>query len=519
MPRYRLTGHVLLVFLPVMLFASSVNGSMLRQDEQVLQPNVLVEGQITDATPAVSWTFYGWQNQVLSFLVQGDGALDPVLTLRDEDGQRIIGNDDYNYPASLDSLVEAVTIPANGTYEVIVSSYGNTRGLFSLTMIPGYGQYVLDERFVSEGSWELVADAEASLEILDGIASTQVAGVMSRAYLLDRDGPEVGEVYARLAVGSVSGNGGWVIGLAVRYQGDGDHYLLLLNAQGAWRFSVVVDGQERVLRDWVTNPAIPVGETEFSLAVLVVGQTYTPVYDGQQLGQIVDDTILDAGQVGIVTQAANAVGGLTRAEFDGLTLTVPLETDTGRVFPGEIAITANPRQVAAELARRHVIPAGGRLAWVIEDSFIEVVGAGVDRLPLVESNRYQDFVMGTQATLADDSSDGQVGCGLALDALSDATYTVAYADNRGGFGVAPRNGDTFEPGIVGTNDAWSITDGVTLVVVHVDGLVHFFANGVYGGSMSVADREMALGNAIINFDSVSSRCEFQNTWVWSLDPP
>ncbi|MDQ7035919.1 MAG: hypothetical protein Q9P01_14130, partial [Anaerolineae bacterium] len=58
-------------------------------------------------------------------------------------------------------------------------------------------------------------------------------------------------------------------------------------------------GEETILRDWGTHPAIRPSATEFTLGVLVNGTGYDIFYNEQFIGTQVDAALSD-GQVGFV---------------------------------------------------------------------------------------------------------------------------------------------------------------------------------------------------------------------------
>src|SRR5215212_9998623 len=58
------------------------------------------------------WTFSAQNGAVLSFALQAQSKdLDASMTLTDSSGREVISSDDYDYPNSLDPLLEAITMP------------------------------------------------------------------------------------------------------------------------------------------------------------------------------------------------------------------------------------------------------------------------------------------------------------------------------------------------------------------------------------------------------------------------
>ncbi|PJF22190.1 MAG: hypothetical protein CUN56_07270 [Phototrophicales bacterium] len=480
--------------------------------QETLPYNVAVNGVIDSPDDRAVWSFFGWRDEVLSFRVQGQNGFDPVITVLDEAGVVIVRNDDYNYPATRDALIEAFTIPRNGTYQVVVSGFNGATGEFLLTRIPGYAEFVVDERFVSEGEWEgagLVASSVA-----DGLASLQAEGVNHRAVFVNNALQLPGTYYARLTVQNVTGRNGWGVGVVVGYQDIENYYQFLINEQGFFRFTAIENGTDRVLRDWNTHPAIVAGDTDFDVAVMVYGDTFDLFYNGQFLVSVRD--AVPMGTVGVALLTANAVGSDMAVTVDDLVVTTPVSYVEGGIFPEQIT-PGNARQTVRDLARRGVIPPIGELAWEIDESFIGSSSPGVVRLPLVESTFFGQFVMGTTVQLAAPVSNGVVGCGLLFANQNDTSYAVAYVDNAGGYGVSVRSGDQFSPSIYDENPEWDVTNPSDLVIVTYDDTLYFYVNQTFAGVLSVDLPAGGVGNVVLNFDSVSSNCQFTNTWVWRLE--
>ncbi len=475
--------------------------------------NEPVEGVIDAENRAQIWTFYGWQNQLLSFRVQAQDGLDPIVTIRTTDDERVISNDDFDLTANRDSLLEAISVPRSGEYQVIVSGYGETTGAFILTMLPGYGTFALDERFVDQAAWR--GENLNTLDVMDGIATLGVQGIAERGVLLNDDIAPLGDFYASLTVQGVAGRENWAVGLVFRHQDEENYYLLVINQRGEWRIEAIVDGEATILRDWATHPAIQAGSTSFQLGLLALGPTYTAFYDGQELNQVEDATFADVGQVGIGVESANAVGADVIAEIDRLVITRPTETSTGRIRPDSLVATS-PRGTAQSLIRQGVLPPGGDLAWLIEDSFLETSTGGASRLVLVETSRFANFAMGTTIIGTGDQA-GLFACGLLFKNQAETEYAVAFVDSAGGHGISQRNGETFSEGIFGINDAWNLDEAIDLVVVVLDDIALLYVNQQYIGQSRVGEGLGQVGNVALNYTGTSTTCEFNDTWVWSLD--
>ncbi|HRF97587.1 MAG TPA: hypothetical protein PLZ51_20405, partial [Aggregatilineales bacterium] len=96
-------------------------------------------------------------------------------------------------------------------------------------------------------------------------------------------------------------------------------------------------------------------------------------------------------------------------------------------------------------------------------------------------------------------------------------YAIAYLDNVGGYGVSVRRGDTFSEGIFGENSAWTIINESQLLIAVNDGILYYYVNNIFVGQLDVGLAEGQVGNAVVNFATIRTNCQFRNTWVWQWD--
>lgn len=503
-----------LVFLSIFIILCLPN-ALLAQDEFTLTANTLVEGSITTPGEEMIWTFFAIRDDVRTLRVDSaSDGFDPVLTLRFE-GREIITNDDYAPPELRNALLEAITIPRTGVYEVVVTGFADSIGDFTLIMLPGYANAVLDERFATLGSW--TSEGIPLLSISDGVLTATQQGIRQRGYVFDGANRTYGDYFARANVQSVTGNNGWIIGLLFRHQANGDGYLVKINAEGWWRFVVVENGEERVIRDWNPHPAIAANTPLFTLGVLANGSGFEVFYDNTLLGRIKDSTFPEAGQIGIVVETPDALESEVTAVLDDLLITVPADVAGDPILPQQI-ITEDSTIIARELERRHLIPGGGMMVWNVEESFTEKGTPGIGRLPLVSGVTYRNFALGTTMTFAAPLDGTSVaGCGLYVRGVGESDYMAVYLDSTGGYGVSQRVGDTFLPGLYYQNDDRGFQPTNSLVVTLNETELHLIVNGDYAGSLEINPVEGEVGNMVVNFDPLSTSCQFNNTWMWSWD--
>ena len=214
----------LVLFCAVVLL---LNSQLIAQNRPRLEVNIPVEGEISADFPVQAWGFYGFQDQMLSFRVQTtEGDLDPIITIRNVDGARIIGNDDYDYPNTRDALIEGITIPRSGEYELIVTSYGATQGNFVLTMLPAYSTFAVDERFIAQENW---IPERLDADVVDGIATLQTEGIAHAGFFTNPTLELAERHYIEMVVDGVTSRNMWAVGLTVHYQNPANYSAILIN--------------------------------------------------------------------------------------------------------------------------------------------------------------------------------------------------------------------------------------------------------------------------------------------------
>jgi hypothetical protein len=477
---------------------------------QTLETLTPVSGEIT-AGESQSWTFTATAGEVLSFSVQTEGDLDPTFSINGTSG-KLIENDDYDYPNSKDALLEAITIPRTGTYTVVVSGANQTSGEYTLTKLPGYSHIEYNENFNGEIDWETSNEGLVS-DIVDGQLTLSVEGARQVGISADLSTNAPTTYYAQVDI-NVQSSGNWIVGMTARQTSPDNYYLASINAQGQWRFSLRQADSERVIRDWTPHPAISPGRGTFTLGILVNGHGFDFFYDGQLIGRLTDRTLAQEGGFGLVVETLNSPTSQTSAAFDNLVITTPAEIDGERVIPQQLLI-GTPTDMALELQRRGLIPAGGEMALTVNESFVESRMPGVEELRLGRGVTYQDFALGATVTWQAQTS-GMTGCGLVLRAVDTTRYTLAYLDQMGGYGVSQREGDSFLPGIFGEKPTLNGNQHHLLVVARGDNLV-YYTNGTYSGMLENPAVEGEIGNAVVNFEPISTSCQFTQTWLWRWD--
>jgi hypothetical protein len=320
--------------------------------------------------------------------------------------------------------------------------------------------------------------------------------------------------YAQANIEVSGGADGWVVGMATRLQSDGQYYALSVNAQGQWRFLLHQADGDRVIRDWTPHPAIVPDKSAFRLGILAHDVGYDFFYDGQLFGRLSDSTLPPEGDFGLTVETQGSPTSRSDGLFDDLVITVPTLVNNRPLIPSQLII-GKPNDVVQELQRRNLIPGGGEMALTVNESFVESRRPGVERLMLGRGETYQNFALGTTVTWQA-SAAGMSGCGMILRATDETHYTLAYLDQLGGYGLSPRDGDTFAPGIFGTLPELPAGGHHLLVIARGDTL-YYYLNGLFKGSLENPEVDGAVGDAVVNFEPISTSCTFTETWLWRWD--
>lgn len=486
-------------------------GTVRSQEDTSLPPFGSFDGQVGSGE-VIDIPFTAAGGEMLSLEVTSDGALDPVLNIVTETGAVLLQNDDYNYPETNEALLQAITIPYSGNYVAQVASFGDTGGGFTIQRLRGFAEQRDWSRFTPAEGWQAQGD-EMTVEVIEGQLALSLAGnalfdlaVLANAERLD-------DYYAEVDVNVTTGRPGWVIHMAARQQGENTYYLLSVNETGQWRLLLRQRNNDTLLRDWVTHPSILPGETTFNLGFLVNENGLDAFYNGNLLGHFVDDTLED-GIIGFGAETRPALDSAVAVQFSNLRITTPLRPNDTDIVPQNLVIS-DSQTMTQEMERRNLIPSGGELGLNVPESSMQFAEAGVSRLPLGRGTTYTDFVLATTLTIQVEDN-AEAGCGLFLRANNEETYTLAYITQDGGYGLAPRDGDRFSPGLYGDNIALFDEQHWVVVIANGDTL-RYYIDGQYVGSLQVEPTAGSVGNAVVNFEPFNTNCVFENTWLWSLD--
>lgn len=495
-----------LVFVLALSLAVSVQAQA-----NTLVLNTPVEGSLAPGA-SNTWTFTAQNSAVLSFSLQSQtDGFDAALVLTDSSGNRIIGNDDYNYPDSFDPLLEAVTMPRNDTFTLTVSGVNNTGGDYTLTMLPGYSVPAYTDDFTGS-DWQPLSDI-LTAERTDEQLSLNISGARVTEAVFDNAADTFDDFYAQVQVTSVANASGWVAGLAFRHQNN-SYYRVAISSDGTWRFLRVEDGVETVIRDWTPHPNIVPGATRFTLAVLARGVGFDFFYNTGYIGSASDTALTGAGNVGLALGTFSSQASASSGTFDDLIVTTPAETDAGYIIPQQI-YGADPSALVQTLKRRHVVSAAGQMALTIPESSVQFARPGINRFMLGNSTRFGNFALGAVVTLSAGVR-GPAGCGIVFRFTGETDYTLAYFNQDGEYGVSKRTGDTFSPGISGVNSPFSSGQHQMLIIAS-DDVLYYYLDGLLVGTLEETAQEGEIGIAVVNFEPNTTNCTYNNLWLWNWD--
>lgn len=488
--------------------------SIRAQSAQTIEIGSSVESDLT-AGESQTWSFIARGTMILTiYAEQVSGDLDPVITLLDTNGNQLVSNDDVAYPDSHDALIQAFDLPGNGSYSIKVDAFGTTSGKYRLTLQSGYSQTSFADDFSTDTGWEIPETSLLIHTIVDGRMFLELEGIKQTGHITASKSPQVTDFYLHTDFSEISGRNGWRTGLIFRQQDENHYYRVVINDQGFWQMEVVDGETVTVIRDWGTHPVIVAGVPEFELGILANENAFDVFYNGQFIGMVLDDTYPDAGQIGISLATMDALNSDIHVTVDDLVLTEPHMVNNMPLFPEVLYETTNTNMVRT-LERQQVIPQGGELKLTVGESFAQNVLPGVSRFSVGGSVQYTEFVMGATISWII-PGDGLGACGLVFNSTGNDTYSLAYLDKSGGFGVSQRKGDSFMPGIYGENLDPKLTSRDVILIVH-NQKIHYYIDGKHVGSMDYTPTAGEIGIAVVNFDQVDTSCQFNNIWLWTLD--
>ncbi len=457
--------------------------------------------------PALEWTLVSLRVEALT------EELDPRLEIFGPDGDLVIANDDYDYPATRDAALQAFLIPATATYRVAVSAVGDGGGDYRLHVLPGYDVLSLHDTVMDNANWEVVY-SDAVVHLSDSsLFAAEMSGAARSAIILGLHLPLEKDVYFEASFESVSATSAWQVGLVFRYLAPDRFHRLLLSNRGFWTIERVNDGIVTDVRDWATHPAIVPGESDFRLGVLASGGHFDVVYNGQVVGSARDEMPADRGGLGLAVRSNQFAGGTVSFAVREAILTLPTRVEDKLIFPQRL-LERRYFLMADELRRQQLVPANSEFLFTVGESSVRNARAGLTYVPLARESDFEFLALG--ASIAFNIEAGlNGGCGLVFHVTGDEEYALAYLTQGGDLGISRRVGAAFEPGLYQMADPFSGGSHYLLVIV-ADGELLLFADEHYAGSMPYPRQAGGIGIAVVNYEQAYSSCTFEDLWLLGL---
>lgn len=488
------------------------------------QPSTLsffepVTGALNDQRPAETWQFDGRADEIVSLIaVTISGDLDPVLQVFGPDGQLVAENDD------LDSLVrdaglEALALPADGTYTVRVERYqgaqGTTRGTYQLTLTPGFAREAVRGEF-EQGDVSWMTPDGQPVPLQQGYLQMRVSGAGVTLFAVPPDDLHITDVYLQTEARLLGTPPYAEFGLILRAQGPAleRFYQFKVNTLGQWRVLYQDETGVYALRTWTDAPALSGAGRDWTLAALARGERLDFFANGVLLGTVSDTRLLTPGTAGVFVSTGEQVSAAT-VLFDRVIATTRLGS-TYRGLP--LALTAweapDPATIVAELAEGgHITPAPSRDLYLFETTQVATTRTSLFDLLGSERAVYGDFVFGGRVTI---STDGQsVGCGLVFRWNDARNLSVAYVDSSRGFGLVQARDAQLTTNVYDLSPLVQPQTSRLLIIAQGE-RVAYYLNGALVAQETMQPGTGRVGVALLNYEDVSTRCLWSELWVWPL---
>jgi hypothetical protein len=480
---------------------------------------VPVSGNLNDARPAETWQFEGYTGQVVSLIaVTTDGDLDPVLQVTGPDGQIVAENDD------LDSLVrdaglEALMLPADGTYTVRVSRYqgeqGASHGSYQLTLTPGFARQAVRGEF-EQGDVSWVTPDGQPVPLLQGYLQMRVSGQSATLLAVPPEELRAADVYLQAEARLLGTPPYAEFGLILRAQGPGlgRFYQFKVNTQGQWHVLYQDETGVYTLRTWTDAPVLNTPNRTWSLAVMARGERLDFFANGVMLGTVSDARLLTPGTVGVFVSTGDQPSAAT-VLFDQVIATTRLGS-TYRGLP--LALTTweapDPATIVNELAEGgHITPVPARDLYLFEKTQASTDLTSVFELLGSEQAVYSDFLFGGRVTIV---TEGQsVGCGLVFRWADERNLSLAYVDSSGGFGLVQARDAQLTTNVYDLSPLVQPQTSRLLIIAQGE-RVAYYLNGALVAQETVFPGSGRVGVALLNYEDVNTRCLWSELWVWPL---
>jgi hypothetical protein len=476
---------------------------------------MIIDGELDPTTPQL-YSLTALESSVVSLSVRvTGGTLDPIVRILDSSGRLIVENDDFNYPDTSRAILQSLVMPKTDTYTIEVSAFGDTSGRYELSIQRGYDQLEIHDVDVAVTDWRADGTQDMTTAPVNEKLYVEMTGIAQTGTLLAEHFPVVQDFYYEATLRDILSTSSWQIGVVFRYIDPTSYYRVMFSDQGYWQLEHVSEDVVTVVQDWRTHPAIVAGVADFTLGVMVNGASIHVVYNGQIVGTVYDDTVTDAGRVGVTAITPDAFSSRVTFILDSVLMTTPSLVDDRLQFPMRL-VGQNLNAYTALLERQQVVPIGGELALTAPSTTIRNVEAGVSRFPIASTVAFREFIMSGDLTVST-LTDGIGGCGFTFNETADNVYTLVYINQANEYGVSQRDGDTFDAGMYGTLSSTQDAQTRKVTIVVLADVIYLYIDALFVDKMPYTASSGELGTAVVNFDAVDTTCTSDNLWLWSLD--
>ncbi|MBX3064020.1 MAG: hypothetical protein KF726_13660 [Anaerolineae bacterium] len=493
--------------------------------DNVLTPVQPVSGSISDAAPQQEWTFDAKAGQTISLRMQiTSGDLDPLLELVDGRGNVLA----QGKHASLSSVaVQAAAITETATYTVRVGRNGGSasQGDYRLWLLPGYSFLLINDPMDLETPLRSWREPNASSRVAQGKLRLALEANNNFTWTTADALGNYQDVYLQTKVQLENYNAYWEYGLLLRGKRDGnvaEFYMLMVNSRGEWRMTASLRDGLRVISDWTAMPTtakiLPLSN---SIAVLAQGDTFTLYFNDVRVGRVTDDTLPDAGLIGVAVATSVRPDNIVAALFDDYLVTVPAPlTDQPATAPATLENwNGSSETILAELVQAGVIPSGGKPGFSLPTAYVSNnTGGSIIFVTLMDGLDYADMIYA--ADVVWDSDSENIACALEFRVQDGANFSIIYFDRKGGYGVRQ---------IAGTElpiaQEYALTEAIKkenqasnrVLVIALGNRLLLYINGQLVSNAFVRQVSGSILLAAYNYERASTYCGFNNVWLRSFN--
>lgn len=508
---YRISQFLLLFGLGILVIPQVKFASPSQAQSPQIQAGLSVQGFISADSATQDWEFTPTSDQTLTVLINRfSGDLDPMVAVVDSDGEVIAENDDRIPDFVLDAGIGDVEFSQGETYTIRVGGHRGA-GDYRLWLVPSFiwvQEVVSFDGDASRWNGRFVQQQAESL-----VLHTEEQGTRSVYVEADGSVPR-GDFYLQAEFEWLTGQADSeaTVGLVVRVEDDGTQrplgYYFLMLPDGQWTVRRVSGGGIDELQALTASDLL--ASEQIALGVKADGSTLGFYANGELLGEFEDEVGIE-GDWGFVLENRSLP---VSVQIDNVLLTVP-EQDV-LDFPETIQSwqSAQPADIAAELASHDIIRENGRRALTILSTSYQVAGLRTAFYSQSQEGiEYTNLVMGVDVQFEGDN----LACGVGLRAVDAANQVLAYTDLDGGMGLV----DVVDGQL--RHNAYDFQDEIDnplpngtrrlLVVAEGDWLALYVSGQLFEVQFSPI-RRGRVGVALLNYSTSVGRCVYSDFWIW-----